>query len=275
MNEKQYPLKYCPYCATPYSTPTRYCETCGEEKLWTIQELQPAPYPWSPKLSFLFTALTYGLFTLLTVTILFYYLVFFGIPLPLIFDLVLYDPRLTVVLTFSEVVFVVVPIAYVLSLKVNLKKLGLALGGLRTFVVDVGWGLLAGAAFVPLIVAIASYEIFGTGTTPTLPPGPTNFFWVGLTLLTIVFIVAPAEELLFRGFLQNSLDAHYGPIGGVLVASIIFGLVHVNPLIGVYQTIIGIFLGLLFQWRGRRLAAPVAAHAIYDCIIILLNVFVF
>jgi membrane protease YdiL (CAAX protease family) len=211
----------------------------------------------------------------LTVAILFYYLVFFGIPFPLIFDLVLNDPILTVVLTFSELVFIIVPVAYVLSLKVNLKKLGLAFGGLRSFIVDVGWGLLVGAALVPLIVAIASYEIFGSGSPSALPPGPTDLFWVGVTLLTIIFIVAPTEELLFRGFLQNSLDAHYGRIGGVLVTSVIFGIVHLNPLIGVYQTVIGIFLGLLFQWRGRRLAGPIAAHAIYDCIIILLNVFVF
>lgn len=275
MNKKRYYPKYCPFCATPYTSPTHYCETCGKEKLWGIHDLKPAPYPWSPRISYLVTALTYGLFTVLTVAILFYYLVFFGIPFPLIFDLVLNDPSLTVVLTFSELVFIIVPVAYVLSLKVDLKKLGIAFGGLRTSIVDVGWGLLIGVALVPLVVAIASYEIFGSGSPSALPPGPTDLFWVGVTLLTIIFIVAPAEELLFRGFLQNSLDAYYGRIGGVLVTSVIFGIVHLNPLIGVYQTVIGIFLGLLFQWRGRRLAAPIAAHAIYDCIIILLNVFVF
>jgi membrane protease YdiL (CAAX protease family) len=274
MSEKRYPSKYCPYCATPFSTPSQYCETCGAEKLWTITELQPTPYPWSPTTSYLITVLTYGLFTLLTAAM-FYYLVYFGIPLPLIFEAVLNDPRLTAILTFSELVFILIPVGYVLSRKISLKKLGIASGGLRTFITDISLGLVAGAAFVPLIIAIASYEIFGMEAPPTPLPGSSDLFWVGVTLLTIVFIVAPAEELLFRGFLQNSLDANYGRIGGVLVASVIFGIVHANPLIGVYQTIIGIFLGLLFQWRGRRLAAPIAAHAIYDCILILLNVFVF
>jgi hypothetical protein len=91
--------------------------------------------------------------------------------------------------------------------------------------------------------------------------------------VSVILIIAPAEEVLFRGFIQNSLDAHYGRIGGLLVASIIFGMAHLNPLIGVLHTIGGIILGLLFQWRGRRLAGPIAAHATYDCLIILLDAF--
>ncbi|MFX0168072.1 MAG: lysostaphin resistance A-like protein [Candidatus Hodarchaeota archaeon] len=274
MTEKRYHSKHCPYCATPYKTPTKYCETCGAEKLWTIKELGATPYPWSPKTSFFLTILSYGLFTLLIFTILFYYMVFLGIPFNSIFTVLTFDPLFMVLLTFSELVFILVPIAYVFSLKVSWKTLGFASGGLRTLFTDVSLGLLVGSACVPLIVALAFNELFGSGT-PTPPPGPTDLFWVGMTLVTIILIVAPAEEVLFRGFLQNSLDAHYGRIGGVLVASVIFGVVHANPLIGVYQTIVGIFLGLLFQWRGRRLVAPIAAHAIYDCIIILLNAFVF
>ncbi len=127
-----------------------------------------------------------------------------------------------------------------------------------------------------LILLLSFYELVsqGLGPTPT-PPGPVDLFWVAMFSLSVIIVVAPAEEVLFRGFVQNSLDAHYGRIGGLLVASVIFGLVHLNPLIGVFQTILGIILGLLFQWRGYRLAGPIAAHATYDCLIILLDAFLF
>jgi membrane protease YdiL (CAAX protease family) len=46
-----------------------------------------------------------------------------------------------------------------------------------------------------------------------------------------------------------------------------------NPINGVLQTILGIILGLLFQFRGRRLLAPITAHGTYNCLVIILDAF--
>ncbi|MFX1566245.1 MAG: type II CAAX prenyl endopeptidase Rce1 family protein [Promethearchaeota archaeon] len=273
MAEKQYPTRFCPFCSSPITTPTNFCETCGAKITWSISEAQTPLWPWTPKSTYIITIITYGVSLIITFAILFYYLIFWGIPL-FDFPFLLLDPGFLFILTFSEVVFIIIPWAFVRSLKVKRESLGVSTGGILLLIKDLLLGILIGLAMVPLILAIDLYEILGPGAgPPPTPPTPTDLFWVGMLCLSVIFVIAPSEEFLFRGFVQNSLDAYYGRIGGLLVASMIFGLAHLNPLIGVIHTIGGVILGLVFLWRGRRLAGPIAAHATYDCIIILLDAF--
>lgn len=273
MVEEQYPTRFCPYCASPISTPTRFCESCGAEITWSISETQKPLWPWTPKSTYIITIVTYGISLLITFAILFYYLIFWGIPL-LELPLILLDPGFLFILTLSEVVFIIIPWAFVRSLKVKRAKLGVSTGGGLMLIKDLLLGILIGVAMVPLMLALDLYELLGPGAgPPPTPPTPTDLFWVGMLCFSVILVIAPAEEFLFRGFVQNSLDAYYGRIGGLLVASIIFGFAHLNPWIGVLHTIGGVILGLLFQLRGRRLAGPIAAHATYDCILILLDAF--
>jgi membrane protease YdiL (CAAX protease family) len=203
----------------------------------------------------------------------FYYIFFLGIPLLAIITIT-FDPAFMILLILTEFVFILIPWAYVTNLKVKRDKLGVTSGGGVTLAKDLVLGIAVGAAIVPVILALDLYELLAPGGPPPSIPTPTDLFWVGMLCLSVILVIAPAEEFFFRGFIQNSLDANYGRIGGLLVSSIIFGLAHMNPLIGVFQTIGGIFLGLLFQWRGRRLMGPIAAHATYDCLLILLSVFI-
>lgn len=202
----------------------------------------------------------------------FYFIFFWGIPL---FDIITitFNPAFMILLTLTELVFILMPWAYATSLKVKRDKVGVTTGGGLTLAKDLVLGITVGAAIVPVTLLLDLYELLAPGGSPPALPTPTDLFWVGMLCLSVILVIAPAEEFFFRGFIQNSLDVHYGRIGGLLVASIIFGLAHLNPLIGVFQTIGGIFLGLLFQWRGRRLAGPIAAHATFDCVLILLDAF--
>lgn len=75
-------------------------------------------------------------------------------------------------------------------------------------------------------------------------------------ILFISLCAGFAEELLFRGVLQTKL--------GIIVASILFGLVHcVTPAYVVIATIMGLYLGILFHLYGSVLV-PIQAHFIYD-----------
>ncbi|MCU0962240.1 MAG: CPBP family glutamic-type intramembrane protease [Pirellulaceae bacterium] len=87
-------------------------------------------------------------------------------------------------------------------------------------------------------------------------------------LVAIALAAGIGEELLFRGFLQLALaDLWGGPAGpwaGLALASLAFGLCHsLCAAYAVLATALGLLLGGLFLATGH-LAAPIAAHALYD-----------
>lgn len=65
-----------------------------------------------------------------------------------------------------------------------------------------------------------------------------------------------AEELLFRGVLQVTF--------GIAPASIIFGLLHfITPAYGIFVTIMGFYIGILFHLH-QSILTPVLLHFFYD-----------
>jgi membrane protease YdiL (CAAX protease family) len=72
-------------------------------------------------------------------------------------------------------------------------------------------------------------------------------------------IPAVSEEALFRGFLQRSLEEKMKPFNAILIASVIFGLVHFNPINLIPLICIGIFLGALAYYT-RSLLLPILVH---------------
>lgn len=81
-----------------------------------------------------------------------------------------------------------------------------------------------------------------------------------------------AEEMLFRGTLQADWEDRWGPTGGWLAASALFGLAHFPPgapagealaQIG-FAAVAGGWLGWRYQRGGYRLSEPIAAHAWFD-----------
>lgn len=77
----------------------------------------------------------------------------------------------------------------------------------------------------------------------------------------LVVAVGPAvgEELFCRGFLGHGLLARHGAVTGVVLTSILFGVMHLVPLQAAYAALLGLVL------HGLRLAtgslwAPILAH---------------
>ncbi|MFQ5876701.1 MAG: lysostaphin resistance A-like protein [Acidobacteriota bacterium] len=83
--------------------------------------------------------------------------------------------------------------------------------------------------------------------------------------LAIVSAVAGVgEETLFRGLIQQGLARSMGPLAGLLLASAIFGLLHlVTPAYALLAGIFGAYLGWLAVATGNLLV-PILAHALYD-----------
>lgn len=95
-----------------------------------------------------------------------------------------------------------------------------------------------------------------------LPQSTWEIILAGLT----VIVVAPlVEEIIFRGLLQNLTARIWGAVPGMVIAAIVFALVHNEAwflfgLIGV-----GLVLGFVFQATGSVTAAWVA-HAVHNAV---------
>ena len=80
----------------------------------------------------------------------------------------------------------------------------------------------------------------------------------------ISIVAGIGEELLFRGVLQVVLIGWLGLTFGIILASVVFGLLHaVTPTYAVLATIIGIYFGW-FAWASGNLLGPIVAHSVYD-----------
>jgi len=69
-------------------------------------------------------------------------------------------------------------------------------------------------------------------------PAPVD--WV--PLLAMALVVGVFESVFFRGFIQNRLEAHFGPIAGIGGAAVLYGAYHVGYGMGIKE--IGFLTGL-------------------------------
>jgi uncharacterized protein len=90
-----------------------------------------------------------------------------------------------------------------------------------------------------------------------------------LQLGLLATVAGVSEELLFRGVIQTGLARWLSPLGGLLVASGLFGLVHfASRAYAAVAGVMGLYLGLLFTAQGSLLA-PIVTHALYDWVALL------
>jgi hypothetical protein len=122
------------------------------------------------------------------------------------------------------------------------------------------------AALVGVLLAHVEYAI--------IEPAALIPSWslANLAVISVVMLgfVGFVEELLFRGILQETLKARVGFVGGLLVASFLFGMMHsayATPLELLFAGVIGLVFGLVYEWTGSLLVITVA-HGV-------LNVFLF
>ncbi len=88
--------------------------------------------------------------------------------------------------------------------------------------------------------------------------------WSILQLLVISIIAGISEEAFFRGAIQGSLSDRVGVILALVLASGLFGAVHLLSWpYGIIAALIGAYLGLLWMWTGNLLT-PMITHASYD-----------
>ena len=87
--------------------------------------------------------------------------------------------------------------------------------------------------------------------------------------LLLFFLIGPAEEIFWRGMIQRLLAHRYGSTAGWLIASIIYGLVHlwsVNFMLLAAAITASLFWGWAYK-RSQNLWPVVISHALWDVLI--------
>lgn len=120
--------------------------------------------------------------------------------------------------------------------------IGVAVGGLLSG----GWEISRRQLRQPRVIEQHFAEILGPMTTSDA--------------LVLALLSALAEELFFRGAMQDAL--------GLLPAAVLFALLHLGPgrefrLWTLFAAIAGLVLGTLMMWRDALLA-PIVAHAMVN-----------
>lgn len=94
-----------------------------------------------------------------------------------------------------------------------------------------------------------------------LLPDDISLPTAALLLLLTGIAVPIAEELIFRGFLYNFLKERWGVWPGVVISSLIFGIIHADFAVGFTAFMLGILLAVLYEY-SHSLWTSILVHAI-------------
>jgi len=84
----------------------------------------------------------------------------------------------------------------------------------------------------------------------------------GIFSFIVIVIAAPIiEELIFRGIILNGLLQRYSPVKSIIISSVLFGIVHLNPWQFISALIIGLFSGWVY-YRTRKLTLSIMIHSV-------------
>ena len=88
-----------------------------------------------------------------------------------------------------------------------------------------------------------------------------------LTLL-MLFIIGPAEEIFWRGYIQNGLTRRWNADWGFVATTLVYSLVHLskfNFMLIMAAAVAGFIWGLAYRFFPERLGAIIISHALWDC----------
>lgn len=180
-------------------------------------------------------------------------------------------PIALISLPVNETIFVVITLLFAKYKGASLKELGLKKPSVRIL-------MIVSVVAVPLLllgvgISVGEEMVFGPDPMAELleksvmPRGP--FQLVAMVALSLV-LVGPCEELAFRGFVQRGFENSFGKRWGLLVSSVLFGLLHGlnTPYAVVPVFVVGLVLGYVWQRTGGNTTATALMHGVYNTIAI-------
>ena len=116
-------------------------------------------------------------------------------------------------------------------------------------IVALNFGLIS-----PIIDLIPMPELWQKAFADLVGRG--SFF----SFLSIVIAAPILEELIFRGIILDGLLKKYSPIKSILISSILFGLVHLNPWQFLAALSLGAFIGWIY-YNTKSVSFAIIIHA--------------
>jgi membrane protease YdiL (CAAX protease family) len=86
-----------------------------------------------------------------------------------------------------------------------------------------------------------------------------------LTFLGLCVFVPLAEEMVFRGVIQQIFTRNMGGVLGFVLAGLAFGVVHLNPHLLISISFFGIYLSFIYYATGN-LTYTITAHALFNTV---------
>ncbi|MBQ0025233.1 MAG: CPBP family intramembrane metalloprotease [Bacteroidales bacterium] len=88
--------------------------------------------------------------------------------------------------------------------------------------------------------------------------------------LLLLFLIGPAEEYFWRGYVQKTLTGSVGPTVAMVITAIIYALVHIwsfNFMLVMAALVAGSVWGLIYRLKPSLLPALVLSHALWDALV--------
>ena len=174
-------------------------------------------------------------------------------------------------LVLSELVILIVPLAYMLMKHVDIKRyVGL---NVNPKLVLLGFASAALLLFVDIAVSIVLTAIIGdsqavqesNNTIIELSKSSGGLITVTLAL----GLAGVCEEFAFRGFLQSTLTRRYSFIPALIVSAFVFGLFHFDPQVVYILSAMtaGLVLGFVYHhWNSYVVSA--IAHSTLNLVVL-------
>ncbi|URZ02240.1 CPBP family intramembrane glutamic endopeptidase [Clostridium felsineum] len=163
----------------------------------------------------------------------------------------------------QEIAFIVIPIIlWKYVEKKPLEMLGFSKG--KRLVLTLIVGLVCGAAAISIVLVILLFSKNAIFVGSILKPNFTAGTFNGLILFILVGF---AEETFFRGYCLRSISEKNKKIIAVVIASILFSLLHgLNPNVGVLFFMNVFLIGMLFAYMTFKfnIWLPIGFHIMWD-----------
>ena len=91
--------------------------------------------------------------------------------------------------------------------------------------------------------------------------------------LLMLFIIGPAEEIFWRGYVQESFSRYKGANWGFVLTTLVYAVVHagsLNFMLIMAALVAGFVWGLLYRLFPQRFAAIIISHALWDVAVFVL-----